>query len=1081
MIAKETVEDLFTFPTSYAQQRLWFLDQLVPGSAFYNIPAAVSLPFEINVVALEKSLNEIVRRHESLRTTFAMERGLPVQIVWPHLEVSVPVVELRNLPEAEGEATILRLAMEEARLPFNLVSGPLIRTRLLHLGPADYVFLLTIHHIVADAWSMNVFFQELTALYPALATGRPSPLPELPVQYADFAVWQREWLQGDVLEKQLKYWRQRLADLPMLQVPTDRPRPAEQTYHGSRYSLELPADLTAAARSLSQREGTTLFMTLLAAFKALLVRYTRQEDIAIGSPIANRNRSEIEPLIGFFVNMLVLRTDCSGNPTFRELLARVRQTAVGAYAHQDLPFEMLVEMLQPERDLSRSPLFQVIFQVLNTPGTTPKTSAGLTGRRVAPNVHSGTSKVDIQFDLWESPTKLVANIEYNTDLFDEETMARMAHHYQRLLEEIVTKADQPLSRLGLLTAQEQYQILVAWNLTRTDYHRDSCIHECFEAQAERTPDSVAIIFKDTQLTYRELDAHANQLAHHLQALSVGRGSLVAVHLERSATMIVALLAILKAGGAYVPLDPSYPIVRLGLMLKDSRAQVILTQPSLRGTLPESGVDIVCVERDWPSNVAGQSITSPHSKAMGGDLAYVIYTSGSTGEPKGVCVPHRAVIRLVENTNYITLGPAHRVAQASNVSFDAATFEIWGALLNGGTLVITPQEVLLSPQALAAHLAARQITTIFLTTSLFNQMAALSPTIFADLCHVVFGGEAVDPKAVQHVLEHGKPQHLINGYGPTETTTFAVCHNIERLESGRVPIGRPIANTQVYVFDPALNPVPVGVAGELYIGGDGLAHGYLNQPESTAARFVPDPFNPGDRLYKTGDLVRYLPDGNLEFLGRLDEQVKIRGFRIELTEIEAALRQHPQIRTCLVLARDDVSSTAKRLVGYIVAHHETSLSIPELRRHLKRQLPEFMIPAAFVFLKTMPLTSNGKVDREALPEPDSARPELEQEYVGPRSPVEEQLARLWAEVLSREKIGVYDNFFDSGGHSLLATQLLSRIRESFQIELPVHRIFETPTVAGLADHLESLRWATQGAPANIGSAAEEAELPEEGSV
>ncbi|MGE5755363.1 MAG: non-ribosomal peptide synthetase, partial [Planctomycetaceae bacterium] len=822
------------FPASFAQQRLWFLDRLVPGSPWYNIPAAVPLSFPLDVAVLKRCVNEIVRRHESLRTTFAVEDGRPVQIIAPDLELSLPLTDLRHLPHDKQNAKAMRLATEEARRPFDLAQGPLVRTQLLQMGHNDYVFLLTIHHIVADGWSMGIFFQELTALYLAFAKGHPSPLPELPIQYADFAVWQRDWLQGKVLQQQLDYWREQLMDLPVLQLPNDRFRPTEQGYRGARYHLTLPGSLTASLKALGQQEGATLFMTLLAAFQALLVRYTGQEDIVVGSPIANRNRAEIEPLIGFFVNTLVLRTDCGSDPTFRELLGRVREVALGAYAHQDLPFEMLVEKLQPQRDLGRNPLFQVIFQLLNTPGFTQQAFAGPTSQRAALAVQSGTSKFDLEFDLWESPAGLIGNFEYNTDLFDEATIARMARHYQTLLEGIVADPDQPLSRLPLLTEPERRQILVGWNATQTDYPRDACIHERFEAQAEHTPDAVAVIFEDGQRTYGELNAQANQLAHHLRNLGVGPGSLVGVCLERSVEMVTALLGILKAGGAYVPLDPSYPTARLAFIQEDTRAPVLLTQKSLLAALPAPRAQVLCLDRER-ERIAGQSTANPQGGATAGDLAYVMYTSGSTGEPKGVCVPHRAVIRLVEKTNYIRLDASDRMAQVSNMSFDAATFEIWGSLLHGARLIGVMKDVALSPQALADQIRRQGITVLFLTTALFNQMIREAPGAFSSVRHLLVGGEAVDPRWIRQALRRDPPERLLNAYGPTETTTFATWHLVQEVPEGAttVPIGRPISNTQLYVLDRRRQPVPIGVPGELYIGGDGLATGYLRRPELTA--------------------------------------------------------------------------------------------------------------------------------------------------------------------------------------------------------------------------------------------------------
>ena len=931
---------------SFAQQRLWFLNQLEPNSSAYNIPDAYSLTGILNITALEQSLNQILHRHEVLRTTFPSLDGQPSQAITPSIALTLQIIDLGEHPEIEKDAIAQQIVTREAQQPFNLAQEPLFRVKLLRLTEAEYVLLLNMHHIISDGWSFNIFFQELTALYTAFSNGQTSPLPELPIQYTDFAHWQREWLQGEVLESQLSYWKQQLGgSLPTLQLPTDYPRPPVQTYPGVYQTLELSPDLTKALKTLSQQEGATLFMTLLAAFQTLLSRYSGKEDIIVGTPIAGRNQVETEGLIGFFVNSLAIRTNLSGNPSFRQLLSQVREVALGAYDHQDLPLEKLIEELNPERDLSRSPLFQVMFAFQNTPSQ-PWELPGLT---ITPlEVHSGTSKFDLTLELRETSEGIKGGIEYNTDLFKPATITRMLGHFQVLLEGIVANPEQCLSDLPLLTSAEQHQLLVEWNNSQTDYPNNTCIHQLFEAQVERTPDAIAVVFENQQLTYRELNCRANQLAHYLQNLGVKPEVLVGICLERSPLMLVALLGILKAGGAYVPLDPDYPAERLAFMLEDTQLPVLLTQQSLVEKLLTNQAQIVCLEADW-DKINCQNEDNPTCNATADNLAYVIYTSGSTGKPKSVAVPHQAVTRLLFNTNYIQLEPDDKIAQVSSTSFDAATFEIWGALLHGGKLVLIPKDVLLSPQDFARQLREQEISVLFLTTALFNQLASTVPQSFKNLRYLLFGGEAVDPRWVKEILKKAPPQRLLHVYGPTESTTFSSWYLVQEVpeDAKTLPIGRPISNTQIYILDRHLQPVPIGVPGELYIGGDGLARGYLNRPELTEEKFITNPFSRSggageqgsrgrkedesshrERLYKTGDLVRYLPDGNIEFLGRIDNQVKIRGFRIELGEIEAVLSQHPSVAQTVVIDREDVPGD-KRLVAYVVPNDQTHLPLATL--------------------------------------------------------------------------------------------------------------------------------------------------------
>ncbi|MBA2448198.1 MAG: amino acid adenylation domain-containing protein [Chloroflexi bacterium] len=1035
-------------PLSFAQQRLWFLDQLVPGEPFYNLASALCLSGKLEVAALERSFSEITRRHETLRTTFHPIESRPVQVIAPATPLTLPVVDLSRLPETERDVAAVRLAQEEARRPFDLARGPLLRATLLRLGAEEHVLLLTLHHIASDDWSKGVLNRELAALYEAYAVGRPSPLPEPAIQYADFAVWQRERLRGEALEAQLAYWKRQLAGLPELDLPAARPRPPVQSFRGDRHSLLLPEALSEALKALSRREGATLFMTLLAAFQTLLARYTGQDDVVVGSPIAGRNRVEIEPLIGFFVNTLVLRTDLSGDPTFRELLARVRNVALGAYGHQELPFEQLVEALQPERDLSRNPLFQVTFVLQNTPSRPLQ----LRSLAVRPMVVDGAmEKFDLTLSMRETEQGLEGSLRYSTDLFDGPTIARMAGHLRILLEGIVADPDRRLSELPLLTEPEHYQMLVQWNATATEYPSDRCIHELFEAQAARTPDAVAVVFEDRQLTYRELDAHANRLAHHLRGRGVGPEVPVGICVERSLEMVIGLLGILKAGGGYLPLDPTYPTERLAFMLDDARAPVVVTHGRLLEALSDRPARVVCLDTDR-DRIARESDGNPISGATAANLAYIIYTSGSTGRPKGVEIRHDSVLNLVAwHQRVYGVTPADRATQLAGPAFDASVWEVWPYLTAGASIHLPDEMTRTSPPKLLEWLAARGITLCFLPTPLAEAvLEGPWPTGLA-LRALLTGGDQLRRRP-----REGLPFSVVNHYGPTECTVVTTWGPVSAdSETGAPPpIGRPIANTRVYVLDRQLQPVPVGVPGELHIGGDGLAQGYLHRPELTAERFVSDPFGgePGARLYKTGDLARYCPDGSLEFLGRLDDQVKIRGFRVEPGEVEVVLGQHPAVREAVVLAREDQRGD-QRLVAYVVAVQDSTPTPTDLRGFLRAKLPEYMVPAAFVPLAALPLTPNGKVDRRALPAPDRSGPELDSGFVPARTPVEATLARMWAEILGLDRVGIHDDFFALGGHSLLATQLVSRVRDAFRVDLPLRRLFETPTIAGLAEGIE----------------------------
>ncbi|MEH2238479.1 non-ribosomal peptide synthetase [Nostoc sp.] len=1067
-------EEIFVFPVSFAQQRLWFLDQLIPNNTIYNVPTVIRLTGSLNLTALEQTFNEIVDRHESLRTTFIVLDGQPLQAIAPSLTIPISVLDLQLLPDGKGELEARRIITAEIEHPFNLSSGPLLRVKLLVLSKTEHILLMNMHHIICDDWSIGVLIRELGMLYTAFAQNQTPFLSELPLQYADFAHWQREWLQGEVLQTQLTYWQQQLNGISMLHLPTDKPRSAIQSYQGATQFFELPKKLTDALEKLSQQEGVTFFMTLLAAFKTLLFRYTHQEDIAVGSPIANRNRSEIEGLIGFFVNSLVLRSNLSGNPTFRELLDRVREVTLGAYNQQDLPFDKLVEELHPERNLSHHPLFQVVFSFQNSPMSALELP-GLVPSFI--NIDLKKTRFDLELHLWKCSDDFRslwgANWEYsegvrgviiyNTDVFEEATINRMLEHFKTLLLSIVTNPEQRIANLPLLSEVERHQVLVEWNNTKGNYPNDKCIHHLFEKQVQHQPDSIALVFGDEQLTYQELNNRSNKLAQYLQKIGVDSEILVGICISQSIEMIVGLLGILKAGGAYLPLDSSYPQERLKFMLEDAQVSVLLTQENLLKSFEYFLNPIVCIDKDWGIITQGNKNNLENS-ITSNNLAYVIYTSGSTGKPKGVAINHKAVNRLVCNTNYIKLSSSDKIAQASNTSFDAATFEIWGALLNGAQLVGVSKDVILSPHEFALQLRQKDISILFLTTALLEQISRDVPQAFASLRYLLFGGEAINIRWVKKILKHGVPKHLIHVYGPTENTTFSSYYHIQQLpeSSTFIPIGCPINNTQIYILDTYLQPLPIGVMGELYIGGDGLAREYLNRTELTAQCFITNSFNNNSktRLYKTGDLARYLPDGNIEFLGRIDNQVKIRGFRIELSEIEAVLSEHPVVKETVVIAEEDMPDN-KYLVAYIVLSVvEVSNLTYNLCKFLKEKLPEYMIPTAYVVLESIPLTPNGKVDRHALPRPNIVTFDR-YDYVAPRSQVEELLGEIWAKVLIKEQIGIHDSFFELGGHSLLATQLISRIRDIFQIDVTVRNLFEAPTIEQLAKSIDTMCWAAKG--------------------
>ncbi len=1039
-------------PLSCAQQRLWFLDQLEPGSSFYNIPEAIRLCGALDVKAFEHSLNEIIRRHEVLRTRFVSRNGQPVQVIEPQLTLSVPVQDLRAWPAAAREQEIARLANEEAQQPFDLSTGPLIRAGLLRTSQAEHVLLLTLHHIASDGWSTEILLREFIALYEAFAHGRPSPLPALKIQYADFACWQRQRLQGEGLSGQLAYWKERLNGAPaLLELPADHPRPSLQSYRGGVYNLVIPPDLGPPLNALCRKHNVTPFMLFLVAFKLLLYRYSGQSDLCVGTTIANRNRMEIEALIGFFVNTLVLRTDLSGNPRFPELLQRVREAALGAQANQDLPFEQLVEELQPRRDLSHAPLFQVMFDLQTSSGQAFDTG-NLQLSAIAQE--DTTAKFDLSLTMGEGQNGWMALWEYSSDLFERGTIERMAGHFNHLLAGSAATPEARISELSLLSEAERRCMLVEWNATEAPYPHGRNLFQLFAAQAAETPDHIAVACGDARLSYGDLHTRATRLAQGLTARGISPETMVAVLAERSIELLTMTLAVFKAGGVYLPLDPRHPVQRLAEIITLSQARVVLTSVEMAAQAVEGLAlteqprpEVLTTERllteEWPDDNAPAC-------ACGDHLAYVIYTSGSTGVPKGAMVTYEGMLNhLWSKIPMLGLTAEDAVAQTASQCFDISVWQFLTALLCGARVQIIPDEVAHDPERLLAEVEARGVTVLESVPAVIGAMLASAPRDLCRLRWLLPTGEALSPGLARDWLARYPDIPLLNAYGPAECADDVAMHRIAEPppeQTAHMPIGRPIANTRLYIVDPFMAPCPVGVSGELCVAGVGVGRGYLNDPAHTAEVFVPDPFSsaPGSRLYRTGDRARYGSDGIIEYLGRLDEQVKLRGFRIEPGEVEARLRAHPKVREAVVVVREDGGE--KRLVGYVVAARPP-LDAEALRAHLKASLPEYMVPAAFVSLERLPLTANGKVDRRALPAPALAA--CPDDYVPPRTPTEEVLCGIWAEMLRLERVGIHDNFFELGGHSLLATQVISRVRQIFQMDPPLRVVFETPTIAGLA--------------------------------
>ena len=1053
------------FTLSFAQQRLWFLYQLDPSSTAYHIPAALRLIGKLNIKALKEALTTITKRHEILRTTFSTINGTPIQIVSNNSNVSLSFVDISTLAPQVRQQELEQILLNENAKPFDLNKGPLWKVKVIKLSENEHVLYLLMHHIISDGWSVGVFVNEFSQLYNSYIQGSANPLPPLKIQYADFAVWQKKKLESEIKEKQLLYWKEKLSGhLPVLELPTDHPRPAIKSYRGSHRQSSIKGPLVEKIRQFSQQNGATIFMTLLSAFYALLYRYSNQPDICIGTPIANRNRAETQGLIGFFVNTLVLRNDLSGEPSFTELLQRTRNMVLEAFSHQDLPFEMLVEELHPERSLSHTPLFQVMFVYQNA----LEKGLQLPDLKIESiQVPNKNAKFDLTLTVAELPNEFALDVEFDTDLFEAETIYRLMSHFQKILAEALQQPEIPITRLDLLTESEKRKILDEWIPKGPKFPPEKCIHQWFEEKAEKFADRTALTFEGHHITYKELNRRANQLAHFLLERNVQPDDLIAIYSERKPHLLVAILGVLKAGAAYLPIDPVYPPERVHFMLEDSDAKIILTQSSLKDNLNLTGRQAILLDEHWPE-ISKRPIHNPKTKVTPNHLIYVIYTSGSTGKPKGTLITHYNVVRLFQATDHWYHFNENDVwTLFHSYAFDFSVWEIWGALLYGGRLVIVPQLISRSPEQFYQLLLKEKVTILNQTPSAFKQLMHAEemigkPPYNTNLRYIIFGGEALDLNSLRPWFEKHRDQQpqLINMYGITETTVHVTFRPINQqdLEAARGSvIGLPIPDLQVYILDQYLQPVPIGVPGEIHVAGAGLARGYLNREELTATKFVPHSFSDETdaRLYRSGDLARFLENGDIEYLGRIDNQIKIRGFRIELGEIETILAKHPAVRSCLVItARDHQGNNL--IAAYIVPREGQEVTSHQLREYLRESLPEYMVPSAFVLLEEFPLTPNGKIDQRALPDPLTHRIDLQREYLPPKTPTEEVLAQIFGKILNITKIGINDHFFELGGHSLLATQLISRIRDALGVDLPLKILFEHPVLSELARAVDQLK-------------------------
>jgi amino acid adenylation domain-containing protein len=1044
------------FPASFAQQRLWFLDQLEPGTAAYNLPRAFRITGPLNVAVLKRAFEIVIERHASLRTVFDSVEGEARQIVLPDVDLKIPIIDLAGFPQGEREAEALRIASEEGKKPFRLMEGPLLRLILLRLSPDTHFLVLVMHHIVTDGWSIALLFREVTKGYAALIKGEPPELPELPLQYAECAQWQREYMSGEVLTKEVEYWRHKLAGAQtLLDLPTDHPRPTTHGWQGATEEFSLDSATLAKLKALAQAESSTLFMVAMAAFQSLLRRYTNQESILIGTPIAGRNEIEIENMIGLFVNTLVFRVDFANNPSFRDLIRQVRSFALEAYAHQDVPFEKLVERLVPQRSLDTHPLFQVMFTFQNI----PKQVFEIPGLRIKEMpFETGIAKLDLSVEVWED-SEFHCQFEYNTDLFERSTIRRMLGHFEKLLTAVVENPDLGLGQIPIISTEEQRQVLFDWNRTAADYSRDLPLHKAFESQADRSPNATALRFRAREWNYRQLNDEANRLAHLFIEKGVQPGSLVGIFLERSPEMVVALLGVLKAGAAYVPLDPAYPLERLRFLMEDAALACIVTHSSIKNQLPGNAPSIVAFDTAGNS-LSGQPTTNPATFVSANQCAYVIYTSGSTGTPKGVEGTHRASMnRFSWMWRTYPFEPGEVCCQKTNLGFVDSIWEIFGPLLAGVPNVIIPQEAARDPEEMLQVLAREHVTRIVLVPSLLRTLLDHAPNLqrrVPELRLWSSSGEVLPADLARRFREAFPEATLLNIYGSSEVAADVTCHQAtDRDLASSVAIGRPISNTQIYLVDADGDPVPPGVRGEIYVGGDGLARGYLNRPELTAERFVRNWLAPerSPRLYRTGDLGRFRGNGEIEYMGRVDSQVKLRGLRIELGEIEAVLGSHAGIDEAVVTVSGE--GEQQRLSAYLVVKDDgkAAPSAGELRRYLRTKLPEHMVPASYWRVDQFPLLSSGKVNRAALVG-CGERPLVDtEELAGPRNEVEAKLAEIWRELLPVEQVGIEQNFFELGGHSLLVLQVTARIRRIFDVELAVRSVFEAPTIAGLAMEVE----------------------------
>ncbi len=1044
-------------PASFAQRRLWFLDQLEPGTSAYNLPRAFRIVGPLDLEILRRAVDMVVRRHASLRTVFDSVRGEPRQVVLSDLSIDLPVVDVTDVPETERETEALRIVSEEGRKPFDLNEGPLLRNLVVRLGPATHIFLLVLHHIITDGWSISILFREVTSCYAAFVRGQEPDLPELPIQYTDYAHWQRESMNGEALVSQIEHWKRKLAGAQsLLDLPLDHPRPAVAGWHGATEEISLDSAFLGRLKAIANAESATSFMAAIAAFQALLWRYTNQESILVGTPVAARAELEFENMVGLFVNTLVFRSDFSPSLTFRELIRQVRSFALDAYMHQDVPFEKLVEVLVPQRSVDTHPLFQVMFTFQNIPRQVFEIP-GLSIREIA--FEAGIAKFDLSVEVWED-REFHCQFEYRTDLFEQSTMRRMLGHFERLLRGALDNPDRRLAELPLMSDDERAQVLVEWNQTAADYPRDLTIHRSFEQQVARAPDATALLFEEKRWTYRQINDAANRLARVLVKKGMGPGSLVGVFLERSPEVVIALLGVLKAGAAYVPLDSSYPSERVSLMLNDAAASCVVTASAVKHKLPGGIRDVVLLDRDQELGSASPANISRFDSSE--QLAYVIYTSGSTGTPKGVQGTHRASMnRFAWMWRTYPFDSAEVCCQKTNLGFVDSIWEIFGPLLAGIPNVIIPQEAVRDPELLLQALARDRVTRIVLVPSQLRTLLEHAPNLKERVPHLKLwscSGEVLPVDVAKRFHAAFPEAKMLNIYGSSEVAADATYQEVGARDLAQsVAIGKPISNTQVYLVDECMNAVPIGIRGEIYIGGEGLARGYLNRPELTAERFVENWLVPekGSRLYRTGDLGRYRSNGQIEYVGRVDSQIKLRGMRIELGEIESVLSSHPAVREAVVVLSGEAEQ--EKLAAYLVG--KAGMAAPDaagLRRYLRSKLPEHMVPASYWQIETVPLLPSGKVNRAALAGCGARRLVEEHDGLGPRNPTEAQLAEIWQELLKLETIGREQNFFELGGHSLLVLQMTARIRRTLEVELPVRSVFEAPTIAGLAREVEQAR-------------------------